>query len=270
MTISLILAESALEMIPRSISSHPAVASHARRTGSPPSRMLLDNSWHYAAMKNLQNAEKRGRPDLVHICMISATSAPIYQRYNALKIYVHTFDNHIIHLGCGVRIPKSYHRFAGLVESLYETGSIYSRGARTLGGRGSESDSDKVREPLIVLKRGQTFADLIREQRFSRVVGLSTAGVILDPLRPLESVARRIMGDAITIDADADAITTDHHTNQNCNNTAAVVVGGFQKGHFSDAVLKHVDELYSVDEHPLEAHVVIARMLYECEKKPFM
>lgn len=258
MTISLILAESALETVPRSICSHPAVVSHARNTGKPAYGMLLDNSWHYAAMRGLSNAEKRGRPDLVHICMMSATSTPLYRRYDALSIYIHTIDNHTIHLGRGVRIPKSYHRFAGLVESLYEKGAIY-RGARRPAGRHPQKSDPNGRgrgeEPMIVLRRGQSFSDLVREQGFSRVVGLSTAGVMPDSPHPLEAVAQRVIND----DDDGD----------DCS-SMAVVVGGFQKGHFSDAVLDHVDELYSVDAHPLEAHVVISRMLYECEKKPFM
>ena len=240
--ISLILAESALETVPSGLHSHPAVASHADRTGRHPMHMLLDNSWHYAAMKDLANADKRGRPDLVHIAIVTATSAPIYRKDRNLEIYVHTVDDHTIHFGPAatpaVRIPKSYHRFAGLMEKLYREDVLSSS---SNGG-----DDDSAQDVLLRLRRGQTFADLLKEKKFSRVVGLSSKGVVSDLHDPYGSIAHSLP------------------------DNAAVVIGGFQKGHFSDRVMEHLDCLYSVGPEPLEAHVVIARLLYECEKKPFM
>jgi len=49
-----------------------------------------------------------------------------------------------------------------------------------------------------------------------------------------------------------------------------IVLGGFQKGHFSDSVENKITELYSVGDESFEGHVVIARMLYEYEKTIFM
>ncbi len=49
--LSLVLVESALELIPRSIQKHPSVVSHSQKLGKYPSEILLDNSWHFAAMK---------------------------------------------------------------------------------------------------------------------------------------------------------------------------------------------------------------------------
>jgi rRNA small subunit pseudouridine methyltransferase Nep1 len=46
----------------------------------------------------------------------------------------------------------------------------------------------------------------------------------------------------------------------------AVLIGGFPRGHFSTATVKAVDELARIDERPLDAHVVAARMIYEVEK----
>ena len=251
MSLSLILAESALEMIPPSIRAHPSVTSHARRTGKRPSSMLLDNSWHYSAMKGLPHAEKRGRPDLVHLAVVTVTSTPLYQRRGALDLYVHTVDDRVIRFGPGVRIPKSYHRFAGLIEALYLQGSIKAAGLRAPeAGSGARSGEDRA---LMELVKDQPIGDLIREKGFRRVVGLSTEGTLLDRQDPYRSVAERL--------ADGASSTS---------SPAAVVVGGFQKGHFSERTARHLDATYSVDPGSLEAHVVIARLLYECEKKPFM
>lgn len=239
MTLSLILAESALEMIPRKIFGHPSVKSHARHTGAHPSYMLLDNSWHYAAMKNFDNFGKRGRPDLVHLAILMATSTPLYNRYNDLNLYVHTIDNHVIHFGHRVRIPKSYHRFAGLIETLYRKNVITVEK--------TSSDTSRSGDVLLELRRNQTFASLISEKKFSKVIGLSTQGRLLsDP-----SCAYRDVANDLT-------------------DNSAIVIGGFQKGHFSDAINTHLHDVYSVDEYSLESHVVISRLLYECEIKPFM
>lgn len=276
--ISLVIAESALEMVPPELYGHPAVRSHARRTrGGKRPHMLLDNSWHYAAMKGMPDAARRGRPDLVHLALVTATSAPLYRLRRALEVYVHTADGCMISLGPDVRIPKSYHRFAGLVETLYEAGVIEATtttrvshasgdskgaGCRTDGdGDGDDNDDDgnntvhhsgkdgaPAREETILmrLERNNTFADLVRTKKFSKVVGLSSLGTLPDSPHPYEYVAQRVP------------------------DAAAIVVGGFQKGHFSDEISGHLDEVYAVDTSPLEAHVVIARILYEYEKKPFM
>ena len=275
--ISLVIAESALEMVPPELYGHPAVRSHARRTrGGKRSHMLLDNSWHYAAMKGMPDAARRGRPDLVHLALVTATSAPLYRLRRALEVYVHTADGCMISLGPGVRIPKSYHRFAGLVETLYEAGVIEAttttRGRHASGGSkgaGCRTDYDdgddnddggnntvhhsgkdgapaREETTLMRLERNSTFADLVRAKKFSKVVGLSSLGTLPDSPHPYEYVAQRVPDDA------------------------AIVIGGFQKGHFSDEISGHLDEVYAVDTSPLEAHVVIARILYEYEKKPFM
>ena len=63
--ISLILSESALELVPYELQEHPSVVSHAKKLRKYPSDILLDNSWHFAAMKGIKNEIKRGRPDPV-------------------------------------------------------------------------------------------------------------------------------------------------------------------------------------------------------------
>ena len=61
--LSLILAESSLELVPTELQNHPSVLSHSKKMQKNASKILLDNSWHFAAMKNIENEIKRGRPD---------------------------------------------------------------------------------------------------------------------------------------------------------------------------------------------------------------
>ena len=115
--LSLILAESALELVPKELQNHNSVLAHSKRVNKKPSELILDVSWHFAAMKGIKNEIKRGRPDLVHFCMLEACSIPLYFE-NKLQIYIHTIDDKVISVGNNVRLPKSYHRFIGLIEKL--------------------------------------------------------------------------------------------------------------------------------------------------------
>jgi len=222
--ISLVLSESSLELVPTKLKHHPSIISHARKLGKYPSEILLDNSWHFAAMKGIDNELKRGRPDLVHFSILEATTIPLYLK-NKIKLYVHTLDDKVISFGENVHIPKSYHRFEGVIEKLCQDKKI----------------TTKDDELLLDIKE-KTFSELIDEINPSKVIGFSTNGT----KSTYEKIAKEI-------------------TDNTC-----IVLGGFQKGHFSDSVENKITELYSVGDESFEGHVVIARMLYEYEKTIFM
>ena len=221
--LSLILAESSLELVPKELQEHNSVKSHGKKLGKHPSEILLDNSWHYGAMKGIKNEIKRGRPDLVHISLLEACSIPLYFK-EKISIFVHTIDDKVIFLGNDVHLPKSYHRFAGLVEKLYSEKII-------------EVDGKKLLEI-----KNMSFSELLDEIKPKRIIGLSTEGVRSSS----EDVAKKLTDDS------------------------CLVIGGFPKGHFSDEIKKRFEYIVSVDEIPLEAHIVISRVLYEYEKTIFM
>ena len=155
--ISLILSESSLELVPSELQDHPSVISHARKLGKHPSEILLDNSWHFAAMKGIKNEMKRGRPDLVHFSILESTTIPLYLQ-NKIKIYVHTVDDKVIYFGQNVHIPKSYHRFEGVIEKLYDEKKIIANNY-----------------VLLEIKE-KTFSELLDEINPSKVIGFSTKG----------------------------------------------------------------------------------------------
>jgi len=221
--IYLILTESSLELVPKKLRNHSSVISHARKLGKKTSEILLDNSWHFAAMKGIDDEIKRGRPDLVHLCMLEATSIPLYKK-NQIKIFIHTIDNNVIYLGENIHIPKSYHRFEGLIEKLFSDKIIRSEN-----------------QTLLELKEN-SFSDLIDEINPSKVIGFSTKG----EEQTFESAASKLP--------------------DNC----CIVVGGFPKGHFSDEVQNVLNQLFFIKDSSFEAHVIIARVLYEYEKTIFM
>ena len=221
--ISLILSESALELVPSELTNHPSVVSHARRLGKIPSEILLDNSWHFAAMKGITNEIKRGRPDLVHFSILEATTIPLYLE-NKMNLFVHTINDKVIYFNPNVHVPKSYHRFEGLIEKLYQEKEI------------------RTNNDVLLEIKDKTFAALLDEINPSKIIGFSTRGMPSS----YEKIAAEI------------------------SNDSCIVLGGFQKGHFSDSIANKINDLYSVGDESFEGHVVISRILYEYEKTIFM
>jgi rRNA small subunit pseudouridine methyltransferase Nep1 len=124
----LIFLESSLELIPPEIFRHSAVISDARRRKKNPSGIILDDSRHHAAMRRLYKAEKRGRPDIIHTCLLLALDSPIKE----LSIHVHTFHGKIIWINRETRLPRNYNRFIGLMEDLFENRCISSGGKKLI------------------------------------------------------------------------------------------------------------------------------------------
>jgi rRNA small subunit pseudouridine methyltransferase Nep1 len=156
--LSLILAESSLELVPKELQNHNSIISHSKKLGKKPSEIILDNSWHFGAMKGIDNEIKRGRPDLVHFSLLEATTIPLYQE-KKITIYVHTIDDKVIFIGDDVRLPKSYHRFIGLIEKLFSEKVVQSEGKN-----------------LLEIK-DMTFSQLIQEIKPKRIIGLSAQGI---------------------------------------------------------------------------------------------
>ena len=83
---------------------------------------------------------------------------------------------------------------------------------------------------------------MIEEINPSKIIGFSTEG----QLSSYEKIAAQI------------------------SDNSCIVLGGFQKGHFSDSIQNKITDLYSVGDESFEGHVVASRILYEYEKTIFM
>ncbi|RLF76934.1 16S rRNA methyltransferase [Thermococci archaeon] len=115
----IVIAESELELVPREISNHPTILSHARKRRKKPEKLILDATYHYKALRRLENGERRGRPDIVHFCLINALESPL-NKEGKLRVYIHTRNDEVIYVKPETRIPKNYNRFIGLMEDLFE------------------------------------------------------------------------------------------------------------------------------------------------------
>lgn len=219
--LSLIIAESALEPVPTKITSHPSVVNQARRESKKPQEVLLDRSYHHAAMRNIAEVYRSGRPDIIHISLITAIYTPLFLE-DKLQVFVHTREDKVITVGKGARLPKSYPRFVSLMEQLFQQKKIVSED-----------------NTLLELKQ-ENFTGLIKRLRPETVVGLSRIGRKSSFVEMAGSMAKAHGG--------------------------ALVIGGFPRGHFGNDVSKELDQILSVHKQPLEAHVIIARSIYELER----
>lgn len=155
--LNLILAESALERVPKPLWSHPSVFKMAERLNKKPGQLLLDRSFHHRAMLGLKDAYRRGRPDIVHFCLLEALGTPL-NRENLLRTYVHTVDNYVLYPSPDVRLPRNYDRFTGLLEQLYDSSKIIK--------------DDKI---LLELKRG-SLHNIIEEVKPSYLMTFTRMG----------------------------------------------------------------------------------------------
>lgn len=155
----LLLVEAGLELVPRTICNHPSVRKSAARRGKRPSEIILDISLHYQAMKSLPDFRKRGRPDIIHLCLLEALSSPLNLE-GKLRTIVHTVEDRAIYFDPSVRLPRNYSRFIGLFEQLLIKGRVPPSGGK----------------PLIWTKR-RSLKEVVEEISPTKIILLNEHGV---------------------------------------------------------------------------------------------
>lgn len=142
--LTLVLADSELELVPPGVTGHAAVRTSAKRRGRSPGSMILDSSLHHAALRKFPEGERRGRPDIVHLFALLCLDS-VLNAQGQLRTIVHTRNDEVIRLAPETRLPKNYPRFVGLMEDLFDKGAV---------------PEDK---PLLTLERGMSLERLLAE-----------------------------------------------------------------------------------------------------------
>ena len=93
--LTLVLADTELERVPAAIQRHPSVRASARRRGKSPTSVLLDSSFHHAALEKVPEGERRGRPDIAHIVLVVALDS-ILNLEGGLRLFIHTRNDEVI------------------------------------------------------------------------------------------------------------------------------------------------------------------------------
>ncbi len=89
--------------------------------------------------------------------MLSLCTAPAFYE-NKIKIFVHTINDEVISFNNKTRLPKSYHRFQGLIEKLFLTQKI-------------ETDDE-----ILMELHSSSLSQLISEIKPTKIIGLTTKG----------------------------------------------------------------------------------------------
>ncbi len=152
-----VFVESSLELIPEEIQDHPDVIKSAKRRRKKPEKIILDDSLHYRAIKLLKSREKRGRPDIIHQCLLALLDSNLKK----VEIFVHTIDGKIIRISRETRIPRNYNRFVGLMEDLFEKKKIEING-KILIELVDSSLFDVLTENTVVMKEGFSEENLLK------------------------------------------------------------------------------------------------------------
>jgi rRNA small subunit pseudouridine methyltransferase Nep1 len=171
--LNLVLAEASLELVPKALWTHPSVVAQAVRRGKEPEKMLLDRSYHHAAMRSIDDTLRRGRPDIIHLSLLEILGSPLAKE-ELVRVYVHTRNDRGISVSAKTRLPRDCNRFYGLIEQLFEYGRVPLSGS-----------------PLLEV-RAKTFSQLLREIGPTRIFAFSRRG----KLESLDRVAERIVQEA--------------------------------------------------------------------------
>ena len=158
MMLDLVFVETSLELVPPEILRHPSVKRNAKRRGKRAEETLLDRSLHHYAMDKLSDAEKRGRPDILHFCMLEAMGSPL-NRKGQLRLWANTLQGYNVEVAPSTRPPRDCFRFNSLMEQLFVNGKV-------------PTDSN---EPLMKLSKA-SLGDLIKRTSPSKVIALSSHG----------------------------------------------------------------------------------------------
>ncbi len=170
LVLSLILAESSIELVPNELVHHPAILKWAQRKRKDPHMLILDQTYHHSAILRLgTRGTGRGRPDIPHFSLLVALGSPL-NLSGRLKCYVHTRDNNIIEVDSRARLPRNTDRFTSLLEQLYQ-----------------EKVVPPIGPPLLSIKAG-SIGNLVDEIS-GEVIALTTKG----PLESMDQVASRLV-----------------------------------------------------------------------------
>jgi rRNA small subunit pseudouridine methyltransferase Nep1 len=153
LVLSLILAESSIELVPNELVHEPAILKWAQRKRKDPHTIILDQTYHHSAILRLgPRGTGRGRPDIAHLSLLLALGSPLNMS-GGLRCYVHTRDNNIIRVDSKTRLPRNTDRFTSLLEQLYEEKVVPPRGRPLLSIRpGSIGDIlDEISGVVVAL-----------------------------------------------------------------------------------------------------------------------
>jgi rRNA small subunit pseudouridine methyltransferase Nep1 len=154
---NLVFTETALELVPREILLHPSVRRNSKRRKKRAEETLLDRSLHHFAMGKLPNEEKRGRPDIIHFCLLITQGSPL-NTMGKLKVSINLINGFELEVDASMRPPRDCIRFNSLMEQLLINGVIPLTG-----------------KPLMKIHHN-SLSEQVKKISPSRIIALSSHG----------------------------------------------------------------------------------------------
>jgi rRNA small subunit pseudouridine methyltransferase Nep1 len=182
MTLTIILADTALELIPTELQKHASVQNNLKKYGNP--AKLFDTSLHHSLLETLPDSERRGRPDILHHFLLD-TLGSIANLHGRLEIYFHISQGspRLFRVNPAMRPPRDYLRFKALMAQLLEIGRIPEKGDPLIS---------EINESLdILLKKEFTPKNIIK---FSSRGESAEFGSILQELKTISTKTAVIIG----------------------------------------------------------------------------
>ena len=219
------IAEAAMELVPQILRNHPSVRNHSKRTGRGIDEIFLDVSYHHKAMVE-KNIDQWWKRGRPDIVHFDLVEALSTPLFKQKKLQVYV---------------STFDNNLVTISQDLRIPKNYSRFEGLMIGIFNKQ-KNKNSPNLIEFQENVSFNDLIEKiVRPDRIIGFSVEGT----KSKISDILRNNVID-----------TTKH---------CCFVVGGFQRGHFSDTVNAACDVIYSISPFSLESHVVISRILYESE-----
>jgi len=179
--LEIVLADCDLELIPEELLGHTSVKNYSKKRGKRAGKILLDDNYLHSAIRqrypHTDEELRRGRPDIVHFNMVYILDS-IANQEGMVRLWVHTRNDEVITVNPGLRAPKSYPRFVGLMEKLLSEGVI-------------KSDDGEV---LLQREKKVKLSALLERLGPDRVVGLSPTGDEADLSKLLKGHTAAVIG----------------------------------------------------------------------------
>ncbi len=130
--LTILLVDAELELIPSEMQEDYSIRIHAKKRKKGAGKIILDSNYMHTSIDRFYPGEsnRRGRPDIIYH-FLTTTLESILNKKKQLRVWIHTRTDHIIEISPEIRLPKSYNRFIGLFEDLYDKQNI-SAGENTL------------------------------------------------------------------------------------------------------------------------------------------
>ena len=202
--LNLNLIDSELELVPEKMWDDYQIRKIAKNNGKNYNGMLLDSNYMHSAIERYfpGMSNRMGRPDIFHM-FLNVVQDSILNRKGLLSVRIHTKNNIIIRIEQETRVPKSYNRFAGLMEKLLVSGKTETPDGKILMSA-QEGKWDKLLEKgmknILLSPKGikRSVSEICREKDLNIFIGgFSDGDFTSDVYSRIESFS--IFDDELTI-----------------------------------------------------------------------